>query len=147
MLFLNENIWISLKISLKFVPKVPINNISSLVQIMAWCRPGDKPLSEPMMVSLLTHICVTRPQWVKISATGVWHGCQNNGNIDYCFSQRQHYRQRRPKQNQRLYVSASASGVSGCLSRLVSELHTEDFVLVFSTEVASSKFYFMTTEI
>ena len=27
-------------------------------------RPGDRPLSEPMMVSLLTHICVTRPQWV-----------------------------------------------------------------------------------
>ena len=27
--------------------------------------PGDKPLSEPMMVSLLMHICVTRPQWVK----------------------------------------------------------------------------------
>ena len=34
---------------------------------MAWRRPGDKPLSEPMMVSLLTHICVTRPQWVKVS--------------------------------------------------------------------------------
>ena len=32
---------------------------------MAWRRPGDKPLSEPMMVSLLTHLCVTRPQWVK----------------------------------------------------------------------------------
>ena len=32
---------------------------------MAWRRPGDKPLSELMMVSLLTHICVTRPQWVK----------------------------------------------------------------------------------
>ena len=32
---------------------------------MAWRRPGDKLLSEPMMVSLLTHICVTRPQWVK----------------------------------------------------------------------------------
>ena len=31
---------------------------------MAWRRPGDKPLSEPMMVRLLTHICVTRPQWV-----------------------------------------------------------------------------------
>ena len=43
----------------------PINNISALVQIMAWRRPGDKPLSEPMMVSLLTHICVTRPQWVN----------------------------------------------------------------------------------
>ena len=64
-IFLNENAWISLKISLKFVPKVLINNIPALVQIMAWRRPGDKSLSEPMMVSLLTHICVTRPQWVK----------------------------------------------------------------------------------
>ena len=36
---------------------------------MAWRRTGDKPLSEPMMVSLLTHICVTRPQWVKVSST------------------------------------------------------------------------------
>ena len=32
---------------------------------MGWRRSGNKPLSEPMMVSLLTHICVTRPQWVK----------------------------------------------------------------------------------
>ena len=64
-IFLNENVRISNKISLKFVPKGPINNIPALVQIMAWRRSGDKPLSEPMMVSLLTHICVTRPQWVK----------------------------------------------------------------------------------
>ena len=34
-IFLNENIWISIKISLKFVPKGPINNIPALVQIMA----------------------------------------------------------------------------------------------------------------
>ena len=59
-IFLNENGRISIKISLKFVPKVPINNILALVQIMAWRRQGDKPLSEPM-----AHICVTRPQWVK----------------------------------------------------------------------------------
>ena len=64
-IFLNENVWIPIKISLKFVPKGPINNIPALVQIMAWRRPGDKPLSEPMMVSLLTHLCVTRPQWLK----------------------------------------------------------------------------------
>ena len=32
---------------------------------MAWQCPGDKPLSEPMVVSLPTHICVTQPQWVK----------------------------------------------------------------------------------
>ena len=37
---------------------------------MAWRRPGDKPLSEPMMLSLLTHICVTRPQWVNLVRYG-----------------------------------------------------------------------------
>ena len=45
-----ENIWISIQISLKFVPKGPINNIPALVQVMAWRRPGDKPLSDSMMV-------------------------------------------------------------------------------------------------
>ena len=64
-IFMNENVWILITISLKFVPKGPINNIPSLVQVMAWRRAGDKPLSEPMMVSLPTHICVTRLQWVK----------------------------------------------------------------------------------
>ena len=64
-IFLNENVWISLKIPMKFVPKGPINNIPALVPIMAWRRPGDKPLSEPMLVSVPTHIWVTRPQWVK----------------------------------------------------------------------------------
>ena len=62
---LNENVWTPIKISLKLVPMGPIDNIPALVQIVAWCRPGDKPLSEPRMVSLATHICVTRPQWVK----------------------------------------------------------------------------------
>ena len=61
----NKNEWISPRILLKFVPKLRINNITALVQIMAWRRPGDKPLSEPMMLSLPTHICVTQPQWVK----------------------------------------------------------------------------------
>ena len=64
-IFLNENIRISTKNSLKFVPKVLINNIPALVLIMAWRRPGDKPLSEPMLVRSLMHICVTRPQWVN----------------------------------------------------------------------------------
>ena len=38
-IFLNENVIISVKISLKFVPKGPINNNPALVQIMAWRRP------------------------------------------------------------------------------------------------------------
>ena len=61
-IFLNENIWISLNISQKYVPKVWINNIPALVQIMAWCRPGNKPLSEQMMGQ---HICVLQPEWVS----------------------------------------------------------------------------------
>ena len=65
-IFLNENVRISIKISLKCVPNGPINNIPALVQIMAWRRSGDKPLYEPMMGSSLTHICVTRPKWVKM---------------------------------------------------------------------------------
>ena len=64
-IFFNENVWIPIKISLKFVLKGLINNIPALVQIMVWRRPGDKPVSEPIMVNLLTHICVTRPQWVN----------------------------------------------------------------------------------
>ena len=63
-IFFNENVWISNKISLKFVRTGPINNIPGLVQIIAWRRLSNKPLSEPMMVRLPTHICVTRPQWV-----------------------------------------------------------------------------------
>ena len=66
-ILLNEMVWISINISLKLVPGGSINNISVLVQIMAWRRPGDKPLSEPMMVRLPTHICVTRPQCVNVS--------------------------------------------------------------------------------
>ena len=57
--------WISIKILLKFVSKGSIINIPALVQIMAWHCPGAKPLSGPMMVRLLTHICVTLPQWVN----------------------------------------------------------------------------------
>ena len=64
-IFFNENVWISIEIPLKFVPKGPINNIPALVKIMAWRGPGDKPLCEPMMARLPTHICVSLPQWVK----------------------------------------------------------------------------------
>ena len=49
-IFVNGNIWIWNKISLKQVPWGPIDNMSALVQIMAWCLPGDKPLSEPMLI-------------------------------------------------------------------------------------------------
>ena len=78
-IFLNENVWIPIKISLKFVPKGPINYIPALVQIMAWRWPDDKPLSETMMVRLLMHICVTRPKWVNTS------GLSKQGTNYQCF--------------------------------------------------------------
>ena len=75
--FLNENIWISINVSLEFVPKGPINNIPASILIMAWKQPSDKPLSKPMMVSLLmyTCICITR------SASMGWFS-----QINYCRS-------------------------------------------------------------
>ena len=48
---------ISWKKMYEYVPEGSTDNISS----------GDKPLSEPMRVSLQTHISATRPQWVKES--------------------------------------------------------------------------------
>ena len=52
-IFLNENVWILIKISLKFVPNGPINNIPALVQIMIWRRPDDKPLFERKIIPIV----------------------------------------------------------------------------------------------
>ena len=68
--FKNENVWILL--SLKFAPRFPMYNIPALVLIVAWRRQGDKPLSEPMVASSLTPICVTR--WVSARNT-LLHRC------------------------------------------------------------------------
>ena len=48
-IFLNENDKIPIQISLKFVPRSPVDNKSTLVQVMAWHRTGDKPLPELML--------------------------------------------------------------------------------------------------
>ena len=51
-IFVNEKFCISIEISLKFVPQGPVDNNPALVEIMAWCRIGDKPLSEQMLTPL-----------------------------------------------------------------------------------------------
>ena len=58
-IFLNENVWISITIWLKFVPR----------GAMACHQPGNKPLFEPMMVSLLMHKCVIWPQCIYQAST------------------------------------------------------------------------------
>ena len=45
----NESAWISITISLKFVPKGPTDYKSALVQVVAWHRTGEKPLPESML--------------------------------------------------------------------------------------------------
>ena len=58
-IFLNEDIKISIDISMKFVPNSQIDNIPTLFQIMAWRWQGDKSLSEIMMVVSLLIIYVS----------------------------------------------------------------------------------------
>ena len=55
-IFLNEKFDISIRISLKFVPKGPIDNKSVLVQVIAWCRRGEKPLPEPMLTQFTDYM-------------------------------------------------------------------------------------------
>ena len=50
-IFLNQydGITITIQVSLKYVPRNPIDNKPTLVQVMAWRPTGDKPLPEPTM--------------------------------------------------------------------------------------------------
>ena len=57
--------WLKFHWNLFLFLRFQLYNIPALVQIMTWRRPGDKSISKPMMVSLLTHRCVTRSEWVK----------------------------------------------------------------------------------
>ena len=65
--------WKCMNVDWKFTEISPINNIPALVQIMAWRWPGDKPLSEPMLVSLLRHTCVIlSPKFSKFLLVNLW---------------------------------------------------------------------------
>ena len=66
------------EISLKFVCQFRIKYVLVLDQIIAWCCPSDKPLSDPMLVSLPTQIWVTRPQWINMQ-----HAAKIN--LTWCF--------------------------------------------------------------
>ena len=52
-IFLNAKVWIAIIVSLKFIPKGPIDNLPALVQIMGWRWPGDKLLSKSMMAQFI----------------------------------------------------------------------------------------------
>ena len=98
-IYFNENCCILIIFSLKYARKGPIDNNPALVQSMAWRRSGDKPLAEPMMISLPTHICVTRPQWVnakyaqRLSLLLAWIviSCSDRGRCIYVSCYGGHY--------------------------------------------------------
>ena len=60
-IFMKENVWIAIRISMKFSPMFLVNNIPGSIRIMTWHWTGDEPLFEPMIINLLTHLCVSRP--------------------------------------------------------------------------------------
>ena len=66
----NQNVWLLIKISLKFVPKGLIDNESALVWVMAWHLQGTNHYPNISWPSSMTHICVIRPQWVKSAKFG-----------------------------------------------------------------------------
>ena len=52
-IFWHEKNKIPIQISLKLVPRGPIDNKPALVQVMVWRQTGDKPLPEPMMTQFI----------------------------------------------------------------------------------------------
>ena len=69
--FSNAFSWMKMyEFYIDFSLKNQINNISALVQVMAWCRPGDTPLSE-----VYWHICVTGQPWVNSLRPGEAYIC------------------------------------------------------------------------
>ena len=66
-IFLNENNIIQIHISLKFIPRSPVNNKPALVYVMVWHRIGDKPLHEPMMTQLTDSYIRHRGRWVNLT--------------------------------------------------------------------------------
>ena len=63
-IFLNEEFCFLIKILLEFVPKGPIDNKAALVQVMAWCRTGVKPLLAPKLTQF-TDACMRH--WGEMS--------------------------------------------------------------------------------
>ena len=59
-IFLNENVWISIKISLKFVPNDPIINFPTLVQIMTWHQATSHYLNQCWLIywSIYAPLCL-----------------------------------------------------------------------------------------
>ena len=70
--FVIENDRNPIRIPLKFVSRSTMDNKPAFVQAMAWRRTGDTALPEPLLPSLLTHICDTRGRCVNPNSYPIW---------------------------------------------------------------------------
>ena len=59
-IFFNENVWIPIDISMKFVSSDPVDNKPVFGTVIFRRRIGDKPLPEPMIKQV-----IARAQWGK----------------------------------------------------------------------------------
>ena len=64
MTFSIKKVLISIKISLKLVPVGQFNKKPALVQMMAWCQTGNKPLFKPMLTQFIV-ACIYDSAWVS----------------------------------------------------------------------------------
>ena len=80
-----ENNGIQIQISLKCVPRTPIDNKPALVQVMVWRRTGDKPLPEPVMTQFSDAYMRHQGGWVNTSKSE--QNCHPDpDDISYMFS-------------------------------------------------------------
>ena len=63
----NGSVWISITISLKFVPNGPIDYKSALFKVMAWRRTSEKPLPESMLTQFTDAYIRTALGGIKIA--------------------------------------------------------------------------------
>ena len=77
--FLNKNHHVFIKIALKFVPTNLINNKSPLIQVLAWCLCGTKPIPGPMMTKFTDMFIHASPCFISVSQTK--HQCNEASHI------------------------------------------------------------------
>ena len=71
-IFVNQKSFILIKISLKFVPKCPIDNNPALFQIMAWRQIVTSHYLNQCLPNTLMHIYSTRGRWVNLRSSHRW---------------------------------------------------------------------------
>ena len=77
-IFANEKFYILITVSLKLVPRSPIDHKAALVLVMVWHRVGDKPLSEPMLTWFTDAYMQHQGRWVYNTLRPIYTFCRQH---------------------------------------------------------------------